>query len=148
MHLASVPNLHDEDAQGVVARIVTGPHDANQQDSYLPMRYDAGRPTAVIRLRISQPRTTSLSCVSRHGKCYRERQVVAPQMTVYPKNACLHPALTMVPAPGTSGADTSVLAQMRGRSDPERATRRPWRDGRLAGTEAMTTVAPRALAVS
>ena len=33
---------------GVVARIVTGPHDANRQDSYLPMRYDTGRPRAVI----------------------------------------------------------------------------------------------------
>ena len=45
---------------GVVARIVTGPHDANRQDSHLPMRYDTGRPRAVIRFRISQPRTTSL----------------------------------------------------------------------------------------
>ena len=33
---------------GVVARIVTGPHDAHRQDSYLPMRYDTGRPRAVI----------------------------------------------------------------------------------------------------
>ena len=48
--------------QGVVARILTGPHDANRQDSHLPMRYDTGRPRAVIRLRISQPRTTSLPC--------------------------------------------------------------------------------------
>ena len=40
---------------GVVARILTGPHDANRQDSHLPMRYDTGRPRAVIRLRISQP---------------------------------------------------------------------------------------------
>ena len=47
---------------GVVARILTGPHDANRQDSHLPMRYDTGRPRAVIRLRISQPRTTSLPC--------------------------------------------------------------------------------------
>ena len=49
-------------AKGVVARIVTGPHEAHRQDSYLPMRYDTGRPRAVIRLRISQPRTTSLPC--------------------------------------------------------------------------------------
>ena len=28
---------------GVVARILTGPHDANRQDSHLPMRYDTGR---------------------------------------------------------------------------------------------------------
>ena len=45
---------------GVVARIVTGPHEAHRQDPHLPMRYDTGRPRAVIRLRISQPRTTSL----------------------------------------------------------------------------------------
>ena len=48
--------------QGVVARIVTGPHDAHRQDPHLPMRYDTGRPRAVIRLRISQPRTASLPC--------------------------------------------------------------------------------------
>ena len=47
---------------GVVARILTGPHDANRQDSHRPMRYDTGRPRAVIRLRISQPKTASLSC--------------------------------------------------------------------------------------
>ena len=29
---------------------------------YLPMRYDTGRPSLVSRLRISQPRTTSLPC--------------------------------------------------------------------------------------
>ena len=43
---------------GVVARIVTSPHDAHRQDSYLPMRYDTGRPRAVIRFKISQPRAT------------------------------------------------------------------------------------------
>ena len=48
--------------RGVVARILTGPHDAHRQDPHLPMRYDTGRPRAVIRLRISQPRTTSLPC--------------------------------------------------------------------------------------
>ena len=47
---------------GVVARIVTGPHDAHRQDPHLPIRYDTGRPSSVIRLRISQPRTTSLPC--------------------------------------------------------------------------------------
>ena len=46
----------------VGARIVTGPHDATRQDPHLPMRYDTGRPRAVIRLRIAQPRTTSLPC--------------------------------------------------------------------------------------
>ena len=50
------------DRRGVVARIVTGPHEANRQDPHLPMRYDAGRPRAVIRFRISQPRTASLPC--------------------------------------------------------------------------------------
>ena len=34
-------------ANGVVARIVSGPHDAHRQDPHLPMRYDAGRPRAV-----------------------------------------------------------------------------------------------------
>ena len=48
--------------RGVVARIVTDPHDANRQNPCLPMRYDAGRPRAVIRFKISQPRTTSLPC--------------------------------------------------------------------------------------
>ena len=43
--------------RGVVARIVTGPHDAHRQDPHLPIRYDTGRPRAVIRCRISQPRT-------------------------------------------------------------------------------------------
>ena len=49
-------------SHGVVARIVTGPHDAHRQDPHWPMRYDTGRPSSVIRLRISQPRTTSLPC--------------------------------------------------------------------------------------
>ena len=48
--------------RSVVARILTGPHDAHRQDPHLSMRYDTGRPRAVIRLRISQPRTTSLPC--------------------------------------------------------------------------------------
>ena len=48
--------------RGVVARIVNGPHEANRQDPHWPMRYDTGRPRAVIRLRISQPRTASLPC--------------------------------------------------------------------------------------
>ena len=47
---------------GVVARIVPGPHDAHRQDPHRPIRYDTGRPSSVIRLRISQPRTTSLPC--------------------------------------------------------------------------------------
>ena len=55
-----IPNLGP--FHGVVARIVTGPHDADRQDPHLPMRYDAGRPRAVIRFKISQPRTTSLPC--------------------------------------------------------------------------------------
>ena len=52
-----------EDAKkGVVARIVPGPHDAHRQDPHRPMRYDTGRPRAVIRFKISQPRTASLPC--------------------------------------------------------------------------------------
>ena len=47
---------------GVVARIVTGPHAAHRQDPHLSRRYDTGRPRAVIRVRIAQPRTTSLPC--------------------------------------------------------------------------------------
>ena len=46
-------------AGGIVARIVTGPHDAHRQDPHCPMRDDTGRPRAVIRVRISQPRTAS-----------------------------------------------------------------------------------------
>ena len=53
---------------GVVARIVTGPHDANRQDPHRPMRYDTGRPRAVIRFRISQPRTASLPCQLDSGR--------------------------------------------------------------------------------
>ena len=78
--------------RGVVARIVTGPHDATRQDPHLPMRYDTGRPRAVIRFKISQPRTASLPCpgwtpgaqtISDDGLVSEER--------------VLHPALTMVP---------------------------------------------------
>ena len=47
--------------RGVLARIVTGPHEAHRQDPHRPMRYDTGRPRAIIRLRISQPRTVSVS---------------------------------------------------------------------------------------
>ena len=56
----SLPTLCRTIKRGVVARIVTGPHDTHRRDPHLPMRYDTGRPRAVIRLRISQPRTTSL----------------------------------------------------------------------------------------
>ena len=66
---------------GVVARIVTGPHDAHRQDPHLPMRYDTGRPRAVIRLRISQPRTTSLPCPAG----LRARRP-SPMMDLYRKN--------------------------------------------------------------
>ena len=68
--------------EGVVARIVTGPHDANRQDPHRPMRYDTGRPRAVIRLRISQPRTASLSCPAG----LRARRP-SPMMDLYRKNA-------------------------------------------------------------
>ena len=67
---------------GVVARIVTGPHDANRQDHpHLPMRYDTGRPRAVIRFNISQPRTTSLPCPAG----LRARRP-SPMMDSYRKN--------------------------------------------------------------
>ena len=62
---------------GVVARILTGPHDAHRQDPHLPMRYDTGRPRAVIRLRISQPRTTCPSrirCQAATGSWTKARQ--------------------------------------------------------------------------
>ena len=67
---------------GVVARIVNGPHEANRQDPHLPMRYDTGRPNSVIRLRISQPRTTSLPCPAG----LRARRP-SPMMDLYRKNA-------------------------------------------------------------
>ena len=66
---------------GVVARIVTGPHDAHRQDPHRPMRYDTGRPRAVIRLRISQPRATSLPCPAE----LRARRP-SPMMDLYRKN--------------------------------------------------------------
>ena len=67
--------------RGVVARIVTGPHEAHRQDPHLPIRYDTGRPRAVIRLRISQPRTTSLPCPAG----LRARRP-SPMMDLYRKN--------------------------------------------------------------
>ena len=67
---------------GVVARIVTGPHDAHRQDPHRPMRFDTSRPRAVIRFRISQPRTTSLPCPAG----LRARRP-SPMMDVYRKNA-------------------------------------------------------------
>ena len=67
--------------RGVVARIVTGPHDAHRQDPHRPMRYDTGRPRAVIRLRISQPRTASLPCPAG----LRARRP-SPMMDLYRKN--------------------------------------------------------------
>ena len=81
--LARAPECVDvPDGSGVVARILTGPHDAHRQDSHLPMRYDTGRPRAVIRLRISQPRTTSLPCPAG----LRARRP-SPMMDLYRKNA-------------------------------------------------------------
>ena len=79
-------------ANGVVARILTGPHDAHRQDPHRPMRYDTGRPRAVIRLRISQPRITSLPCpVGPPGaKAISDDGFVSEERI-------LHPALTMVP---------------------------------------------------
>ena len=77
--------------RGVAARIVTGPHEAHRQDPHLPMRYDTGRPRAVIRLRISQPRTTSLPAKLTPGaKAIADDGLVSEERV-------LHPALTMVP---------------------------------------------------
>ena len=67
---------------GVVARIVTGPHDANRQGPHLPMLYDAGRPRAVIRFKMSQPRTASLPCPAG----LRARRP-SPMIDLYRKNA-------------------------------------------------------------
>ena len=58
-----------------------GPHDAHRQDPHLPIRYDTGRPSSVIRLRISQPRTTSLPC----PVGLRARRP-SPMMDLYRKN--------------------------------------------------------------
>ena len=52
------------------------------QDPHRPMRYDIGRPRAVIRLRISQPRTTSLPCPA--GSRARRP---SPMMDLLRKNA-------------------------------------------------------------
>ena len=68
--------------EGVVARIVSGPHDANRQGPHLPMLYDAGRPRSVIRFRISQPRTASLPCPAG----LRARRP-SPMIDLYRKNA-------------------------------------------------------------
>ena len=61
--------------RGVVARIVTGQHDAHRQDPHLPMRYDTGRPRAVIRLRISQ-------LVRRPGRWDDDRRTPRPRRFV------------------------------------------------------------------
>ena len=65
-------DLQRDALQGVVARIVTGPHDAHRQDPHLPRRYDTGRPRAVIRLRIAQPRTASLP-TGLHDRWFHKR---------------------------------------------------------------------------
>ena len=86
---ATVPALQD----GVVARIVTGPHEANRQDHpHRPMRYDTGRPRAVIRSRISQPMTAStpLPSWTPGAKAIADDGLVSEERI-------LHPALTMVP---------------------------------------------------
>ena len=60
--------------------------------SYLPMRYDAGRPKAVIRFKISQPRTTStpLHSWAPGPEGITDNGLVSEERV-------LHPALTMVP---------------------------------------------------
>ena len=97
---------------GVVARIVTSPHDAHRQDPHLPMRYDTGRPRAVIRLRISQAEdgltplpgwTPGAKAIADDGRVAEER--------------VLHPALTMVPGRLLPLAPAELLHQ-RDRSIP------------------------------
>ena len=89
-------DFEDLDSErGVVARIVTGPHDAHRQDPPLSRRDDTGRPRAVIRLRIAQPRTPSLPCpdegqtrtVTHEMKALagRDRPQTAPQMLTAPR---------------------------------------------------------------
>ena len=85
---------------GVVARIVAGPHDANRQNPYLPMRYDAGRPRAVIRFKTLRPRTTS-------AKPGLRARRPSPMMDLYRKNVSVsnslsgrHWELDQVPAVG------------------------------------------------
>ena len=83
-HRTDKPCIGVDDARpdhGVVARIVPGQHDAHRQDPHWPMRYDTGRPSSVIRLRISQPRTTSLPCPAG----LRARRP-SPMMDLYRKN--------------------------------------------------------------
>ena len=79
-------------SRGVVARIVTGPHDANRQDAYLPRRDDTGRPRAISRLRISQPGDglTPLPGWAPGAKTSSDDGRVSEERI-------LHPTLTMVP---------------------------------------------------
>ena len=58
------------------------PARCHRQDPHLPIRYDTGRPSSVIRLRILQPRTTSLPCPAG----LRARRP-SPMMDLYRKNA-------------------------------------------------------------
>ena len=47
---------------GVVARILPGPHALHRPARHKPRRYDAGLPSSVIRFRMLQARTASLPC--------------------------------------------------------------------------------------
>ena len=90
-------------------------HDANRQDPHLPMRYDTGRPRAVIRLRIAQPRTSSLPCLSG----LRARRP-SPMMDVSRKHAFSTGSDdgTLTPASNGAGRAASPTSS----SDPARAT--------------------------
>ena len=93
------------------ARLVESSVDAGlamtfHRSSHLPMRYDTDRPRSVIRLRISQPRTTSLPCPAG----LRARRP-APMMDLYRKNAfSARPwrALTPLDGPASAGLAAGV----------------------------------------
>ena len=68
--------------RGVVARMLTGPYAHNPQARHLPILYDFGRPSSVIRFRTLQARTASRPCPD--GVCARRP---GPMIDLYRKNA-------------------------------------------------------------
>ena len=91
------------------------------------MRYDTGRPSSVIRLRISQPRTASLPCPAG----LRARRAIADDGLVSEERV-LHPALTMVPGRLLPTAPAERL-HPRDRPIPRGRPRAVARDGRRPG---------------
>ena len=123
-------------ARGVVARIVTGPHDANRQDPHVPMRYDTGRPRAVIRFRISQPRTVSLPCPAG----LRARRP-SPMMDVSRKNVFSTRPWRWYPDTCFQRRRPSCFTNVTVRS--RAGDRGPWPDMFAVLAGGMMTVAPR-----